>query len=92
MPEYTDYPIKMIAEGMEQQRKRGAVTFQKWTCSGCGERVTSNVPDTVYRAARHEDREDGTQCGAITDIEKQGCNFLFIMATGLIGPVTDERA
>lgn len=76
MTEYNDYPIDLIAESMQKQIARGATTYQKWTCAGCGERVTANEPDTVYRTAKHED------CGHVTDIEARGCNFLFILRAG----------
>lgn len=90
-PEYNDYPITLIAESMQKQIARGATTYQKWTCAGCGERIVANEPNTVYKTAQHDGRVfhdiDGTStetpgCGAVTDIEAQGCNFLFILPTG----------
>lgn len=79
---YNDYPVDVIVESMTRQVKRGAVTFMKWTCAGCGERVTANEPDKVYLTAQHEERSDGSSCGAITDVQKQGCNFMFVLKVG----------
>jgi hypothetical protein len=76
MSEYNDYPLELIAKSMQRRADAGAETYMKWTCVGCGDRVTATQPNTVYRQAQHE------ECGAITDIEKTGCNFLFIQRIG----------
>jgi hypothetical protein len=36
----------------------------------------------VYLTAAHEEREDGTPCGVITNVEKQGCNFMMVKKLG----------
>lgn len=71
---YNDYPLDAIRKSMERRARAGAVTFFKWTCTGCGDRVTANEPNTVLTKALHED------CGAVTDCEVTGGNFLFIAA------------
>lgn len=73
-PLYNDYPLDTIRQSMQDWVDKGAQTFFKWTCSGCGDRVTANEPNTVLTKALHED------CGVITDCEAQGGNFLFIAA------------
>lgn len=73
-PEVKDYPLDTIRQSMQDWLDKGAVTFFKWTCAGCGDRVTANEPNTVLTQALHED------CGHTTDCEKQGGNFLFIAA------------
>lgn len=79
---YTDHPLHVIQASMQEWVDRGAITFFKWTCRGCGERVTSNEPNTVTTKAKHEEKEDGSYCGFITDCEVVGGNFLFIQALG----------
>lgn len=79
---YNDYPISVIQASMQKQVDRGCTTFWKWTCGGCGERVTANEPDTVLTMAMHEEKLDGSPCGFITDCTITGGNFMFIARLG----------
>jgi hypothetical protein len=36
-------------------------------------------PNRLYTGGRHEERENGTPCGHVTDIETTGCNYLLQM-------------
>lgn len=74
---YNDYPLSVIAESMTKQIRRGAVCFQKFTCAGCGNRLTQEVPNVLYTKGTCDN------CDTITDIEKQGCNFMFILGVGV---------
>lgn len=56
----------------------GARVFQKWTCDGCGDRVTASKPNAFYKYAMHED------CGHITNIMEKGCGFMLIMSTNIM--------
>lgn len=47
----------------------GSAFFQRWTCAGCGARVTGNTPNKLFIAGHCED------CGHMTDIIKSGCNY-----------------
>lgn len=41
-----------------------ALIWIKWTCPGCGERVTADEPNTFCtQGYLHTTREDGTPCG-----------------------------
>lgn len=71
---YNDYPLDVIKASMQRHVDAGAVTFFKWTCIGCGDRVTANQSNVVLTKAKHED------CGVITDCEAQGGNFLIVAA------------
>lgn len=80
--EYNDYPISIIMDSMQKRADEGALTYFKWTCGGCGERVTANDPNTVLTKAKHEEKGDGTPCGYITDTTITGGNFMFILRAG----------
>jgi hypothetical protein len=67
---YNDYPLSEIVPACEELIKDGAVIYQKWTCRGCGRRLTANNPNTITAYCHCE------ECGKITDIQKYGCNYL----------------
>ena len=69
-PEIKDYPFTEIAEAIWKHAMDGNECFQKFTCANCGTRLTIDEPNVMYRTG-HCDK-----CGHITDIEKQGCNYL----------------
>lgn len=66
-----DFPFDDVIKAVTDWRKNPNVDFfQKFTCSGCGQRLTIDEPNVLY--------ETGTcdKCPAVTDIRKQGCNFM----------------
>lgn len=73
-----DYPLLECAENAKRLTEKGAVVYQKFTCEKCGSRQTIDKPNTFYTSASCE------ECGYVTDIAKNGCNFL-LAATGEAG-------
>jgi len=88
---YKNFSLAECARGVEQilRENPGAAFYQKWTCGGCGERVTGNVPNKLFIEGHHEERADGSPCGYVTDIRKAGCNYAVHM---VIGGVADMPA
>jgi rRNA maturation protein Nop10 len=74
--EYHDFPFYEVAEKAGELVRAGADVYQKFTCQQCGNRLTMDVPNKFYK--------EGTcdNCGAITNIEKQGCNYLIHFGKG----------
>lgn len=73
MNKHPDYPITECRETFAAiKAKLGdrAKCFQKFTCVGCGERVTIDQPNVFLSAARC------LSCGELTNIELQGCNYV----------------
>lgn len=68
--EYKDYPFHEIADAMWKHAEDGNKCFQKFTCTNCGKRLTIEVPNSMFRTGSCD------SCGHITDIEKQGCNYM----------------
>lgn len=72
MSEYNDYPLSTIAESFNKLIPQGAVCYQKFTCAGCGNRLTIDTPNVLFITGGCDN------CDTITDIEKQGCNFMYV--------------
>lgn len=72
----TDFPFKEVAAEAEKHVQNGFQVFQKFTCAKCGARQTMAVPNTFYTTGSCE------ECEHVTDIEKQGCNYLLLMIPG----------
>ena len=74
---YTDYPLVEVAERVERIRttQPGTDCYQKFTCAGCGARLTIDEPYRFYASGTCD------QCGTVTDIAAQGCNFLYVSAS-----------
>jgi hypothetical protein len=68
----SDHPFYEVAAAVEGLLASGAVIFQKFTCAGCGQRLTMDVPNVLYKTGACD------RCDTITDIEAQGCNYLLV--------------
>lgn len=73
---YKDHPFDAVCRKAEELVKQGLYVHQKFTCAGCGNRLTMSTPNHFY--------EEGTcdNCPTVTNIRKQGCNYL-VMNTRL---------
>ena len=72
MADYQDYPFTEVCLAVEDLANIGCLCFQKWTCGGCGQRISSSNPNFFTMSGRCED------CGHITNIVKAGCNYAVI--------------
>jgi acetone carboxylase gamma subunit len=68
-----DYPFSEIAKSVKREADLGHLCYQKFTCAGCGQRLTMEAPNVLYRTGTCD------KCGHVTDIEAQGCNFMIEM-------------
>jgi PHP family Zn ribbon phosphoesterase len=66
----TDHPFKTVCEAVRLHAEKGRLCYQKFSCSKCGQRLTMETPNVFHKTGSCD------QCGHITDIEKQGCNYL----------------
>ena len=71
-PPYNDYPLADIEKSMRKVKLHGGLAYQKFTCSGCGNRLTIDEPFKLYTKGVCDN------CPAVTDIEIQGCNFVAV--------------
>ncbi|MCI0557516.1 MAG: hypothetical protein MN733_03395 [Nitrososphaera sp.] len=70
-----DYPFQEVVDHASKLIADGHTVFQKFTCSGCGARQTIDVPNTFYTSGSCE------ECHHITDLTKNGCNFMLLAGT-----------
>ena len=63
-----DYPFDVCAKDADKLIAKGYTVLQKFTCSGCGNRLTMPTPNVFYRSGTCD------KCEALTIIEK--CNYL----------------
>lgn len=76
MNETLDHPFDEVAASADEYIKKGGQVFQKFTCSSCGNRLTMDVPNVFYKTGTCD------ECGTVTDIEAQGCNYLVVLDSG----------
>ena len=74
---YEDYPLEEILQAVAKLADEGWDVYQKFTCSGCGQRLTIDEANTFYAESTCD------RCDAVTDIRKQGCNYLLIGKAGI---------
>lgn len=71
--EQLDHPFEEVLARAEQLVAEGATIFQKFTCANCGARQTMEEKNTFFAEGSCE------ECGYITNIRAQGCNYLVVM-------------
>jgi hypothetical protein len=71
--EHTDFPFDEVVAKIQNLAASGAYCYQKFTCAGCGNRLTIDEPNVMY--------ETGTcdNCPTVTNIKQRGCNFMLYM-------------
>jgi hypothetical protein len=63
----------------------GAMFFQQYNCSGCGSKLTMDEANKFYTHGSCD------RCPTITDIRKDGCNFMIVLGGPLPGIKPPER-
>jgi len=69
---YNDHPFDEVAKAAAEKIKQGFTVHQKFTCAGCGNRLTIDEPNVFHELGSCDN------CKTITNIRKRGCNFLLI--------------
>lgn len=72
-PETIDFPFFEVVAEADRRIAMGATIYQKFTCAGCGARLTIETPNVFHRTGSC----DG--CNVITNIEQRGCNYMLVM-------------
>ena len=82
-----NHPFWTVAEAAHKLVLAGADIYQKFTCAACGQRLTMGEKNKFFKTGTCD------KCGAVTDIEAAGCNYLVHIQTGLAGgQASDEVA
>lgn len=66
-----DFPFWEVAKKAKKLVEEGFYLYQKFTCAKCGQRLTMSDPNVFHKEGSCD------KCGHITNIELQGCNYLF---------------
>lgn len=70
-----DHAFEDVFARAHQHAQEGRLIFQKFTCRGCGGRLTMEAPNQFWE----EGTCDQPQCKTVlTDIRAQGCNYLMV--------------
>lgn len=70
--EVLNHPFYEVVGKATDLIKRGATVYQKFTCGGCGNRLTMDVANTFYKTGTCDN------CEYVTNIEEAGCNYLIM--------------
>lgn len=70
MTEFKNHPLEICRKAAEEKMNDGWIVYQKFTCAKCGQRLTIGVPNVFYATGTCD------KCNHITDIAKDGCNYL----------------
>jgi len=66
------HPFYDVAANADRKIKEGWTTHQQFNCAGCGQKQTMPDENVFHKKGKCE------ECGHITDIERDGCNFMAI--------------
>lgn len=68
-----EYNFEQLKKAMEKLIADGLICYVKWTCQGCGERVTCTTHNALFiEGYEHTEKKDGSPCGFVSYPEKFG--------------------
>ena len=70
MRDDNDHPFDQAASDAQNKILLGFTVYQKFTCAGCGQRLTMADANVFHTKGTCD------KCDTVTDIKKQGCNYL----------------
>jgi hypothetical protein len=68
-----DHPFLEVCHAADTLIQHGATVHQKFSCAGCGNRLTIETPNVFHRTGTCD------KCSTVTDIQARGCNYLVIL-------------
>jgi len=72
-PETIDFPFFDVVAEADKAIEQGGTVYQKFTCAGCGNRLTMETPNVFHRTGSCD------SCNVITNIVQRGCNYMLVM-------------
>jgi len=64
------YPFDSVAKQARQKMAEGWTINQQFNCAYCGTKQTMDEANKFFTTGKCE------ECGLITDIQRDGCNFM----------------
>jgi hypothetical protein len=68
----TDLPFRECIHRANALIHQGFRVYQKFTCDGCGNRLTIETPNSFHRTGVCDN------CPTVTNIEDKGCGFMAV--------------
>jgi DNA-directed RNA polymerase subunit RPC12/RpoP len=68
------HPFHVVAKNAETKIADGWDVYQQFNCAACGVKQTMPDKNKFYERGRCQ------ECGHVTDIVKDGCNFMATLA------------
>lgn len=68
------HPFDEVLKNADATIERGGTVYQQFTCGKCGAKLSMDIPNTFYTSGTCD------QCGTITDLKANGCNFMAVMS------------
>jgi len=72
MSDVANHPLDEVLRDADERIAAGWTVYQKFTCAGCGSRLTIETPNVFHKLGTCD------KCDAVTDIVKTGCNFMAV--------------
>lgn len=69
------HPFDECAKAAIKWTDQGATIFQQYNCGKCGTKQTMDEPNRFFNLGKCE------ECGHITDIKRDGCNYMVSFTT-----------
>ena len=66
------HPFKEVCAEVDRLVQDGFSVYQQFNCQHCGAKQTMDVANVFHKKGICE------ECDSLTDIEKDGCNYLLI--------------
>ncbi len=76
MTKTNDHPFDDVVKTAQQYIGLGAWIFQKFSCAHCRARQTIEQANVLHTHGTCQ------ECGCLTDIRAQGCNYMMIQRPG----------
>jgi hypothetical protein len=80
-----DFPFAEIVASCERAIRDGNYVVQKWTCGGCGRRISANNVNTVTEHGHCQ------HCNFVTHVKETGCNFALLVPSHAITAAEAEQ-
>ena len=72
MKKTLNHPFHKVVRDANKVIAEGATVYQKFTCSGCGERLGMEKPNVFYTTGTCD------KCNVVTNIKLTGCNYMTV--------------
>ena len=79
------HPFYEVAKNAQSKIAEGWTTYQQFNCFHCGQKQTMPNGNVFHKKGKCE------ECGKVTDIERDGCNFMATFNRGQKCETSEDR-